>query len=87
MRERINGIRINLNTATQDELVTMLGHTRERIEQAKTDEYLIRDYMERRFGTDVTSRVVTLADYRKGKTALEFDLDVTTDDFDPKDAA
>lgn len=50
MRERINGTRINLATASRQELLDMLGHTAVRIQDAKTDYQIIEDYLDRRFG-------------------------------------
>lgn len=82
MRERINGIRTNLNTATKEELDNMRGHAVERRNQADAEIFVIDDYRIRRFGHDTVQRVQT-----ETVSEREFDLDVTVDDWDPKDAA
>lgn len=48
--ERINGIKINLGTATQDELINIQRHIRARIEQEQMELQIVRDYLLQRFG-------------------------------------
>lgn len=48
--ERINGIKINMNVCTQDELETMRGHRAAELEEVKTDIFIIDDTLYRRFG-------------------------------------
>lgn len=87
MKERLsNGTTINLNTATQAELQDMLRHADARVVEAQTDRFIIEDHLSRRFGK-AGLVLVRLDDYRKGRSEREYDLDVTTDDFDPKPAA
>lgn len=53
MRERINGLLINLNTATEEEFGTMRAHRVDALEGARTDVFILDDYYLRRFGGEV----------------------------------
>lgn len=79
MRERIGQARINLNTATEAELLSMEQHARARLEEAKTDVFVIEDYRHRRFGR-VADNLIRLDDYRKGQSDREFELNLFDDE-------
>ena len=88
MRERLsNNTRVNMNTATQAELEAIVVSAEARAKAAEADRFIAQDYLHRRFGGEAVAKVVSIRDFRAGRSAEEYDLDVMTDDFDGGDAA
>ena len=77
--ERINGVRTKLETDSQQDLEGMLVHAKARLEEARTDVFILEDVLHRRF--KVNTGLVTAADqlYLHGMTEREFDLNVLDD--------
>jgi len=79
MSERINGIRTKVETDSQQDLEGMLVHAKARLEEARTDVFILEDVLHRRF--KVNTGLVTAAGqlYLHGMTEREFDLNVLDD--------
>lgn len=77
--ERISGERVKVNTESQADLENRLAHAKARLEEAKTDVFILEDVLHRRF--KVNTGLVAAADqlYLHGMTEREFDLNLLDD--------
>jgi hypothetical protein len=85
--ERINNERVHVLFESKEDLTTRLQNARVRLEEARTDVFILEDTIYRRFRHEAVTLVVNLRAYKNGMSDREFDLNLLDDEPTPPNAA